>query len=120
MELVYSYTRKQAIEDGVLIDVTDIAKEAGIKFPVAMTDTVWSGYIQPPGPVASYQDCEGRLWDVLNCLRFAASKTSGDTVTFLVAFRMDEQVQKDVMLKAICGPGDTTEPVITLMLPGED
>ena len=120
MELIHSYTRKQAIEDGFLIDVSEIAKEAGIILPVAISNSIWSGFIQPPGAVANYQDCEGRLWDVLNCLRFAASKTSGDTVTFLVAFQMDEQVQKDVMLKASCGPGDNAEPVITLMLPGED
>jgi type I site-specific restriction endonuclease len=28
-EVIYSYTRAQAIEDGVLVDVTDMAKEAG-------------------------------------------------------------------------------------------
>lgn len=27
--IIYSYTRKQALEDGVLIDVTEIAKEVG-------------------------------------------------------------------------------------------
>lgn len=120
MELVYSYTRKQAIEDGVLVDVSQMAREAGIKFPVAMTGTVWGGYIEPPESVKNFQDIEGRLWDVLNCLKFAASKTCGDTVSFLVSFQMDEQVKEDVMFKAICGPGDNTEPVITLMLPGED
>lgn len=36
-EPIYIYTRKQAIEDGVLIDVTETAKEAGFKVPVAVT-----------------------------------------------------------------------------------
>jgi len=35
--VVSIYTRKQAISDGVLVDVTDMAKEAGIKYPVALT-----------------------------------------------------------------------------------
>jgi type I site-specific restriction endonuclease len=35
-EIIYSYTRKQAIADGVLIDVTELAKEAGFKCPVAL------------------------------------------------------------------------------------
>ena len=46
-ELIYSYSRKQAIEDGVLVDVSEMAKEAGFKFPVAMTNTVWTELIVP-------------------------------------------------------------------------
>src|SRR4051812_27741843 len=36
-EVIFAYTRKQAIEDGVLVDVTETAKEAGFKIPVALT-----------------------------------------------------------------------------------
>ena len=39
-EVISSYSRAQAIEDGVLVDVSTVAKEAGIKFPVAMTAAV--------------------------------------------------------------------------------
>ena len=46
-ELIYSYTRKQAIEDGVLVDVSSTAQEAGINFPVALTSTVWEIYVVP-------------------------------------------------------------------------
>ncbi len=35
--MVYSYTRKQAIEDGNLIDVTEQAKQTGFKVPVAVS-----------------------------------------------------------------------------------
>jgi hypothetical protein len=45
-EVIYAYTRAQAIEDGVLIDVSSVASEAGIKFPVAMTRTVWGKYVE--------------------------------------------------------------------------
>jgi hypothetical protein len=41
-EIIYSYTRKQAIADGVLIDVTELAKEAGFKCPVAFTSSALS------------------------------------------------------------------------------
>ncbi len=58
--VVYSYTRAQAIEDGVLVDISELAKEAGFKFPVAVTcrvfellnDTYQAG-----------QSFEGRAWD---------------------------------------------------------
>ena len=43
---ISTYTRAMAIEDGVLIDITDIAKTAGLKFPVAVTHTVWNLYIE--------------------------------------------------------------------------
>ena len=36
-EVIYSYTRKQAIEDGVLVDITEMAKEAGIKLSLLTT-----------------------------------------------------------------------------------
>jgi hypothetical protein len=34
--------------------------------------------------------------------------------------RINRTKQETVTLKAICGPGDTAEPVITIMLPEED
>jgi type I site-specific restriction endonuclease len=36
-EVIFSYTRAQAIADRVLIDVTPTALEAGFRFPVATT-----------------------------------------------------------------------------------
>ena len=36
------YTRAQAIEDGILVDVSDTAREAGFNIPVAVTRTVWT------------------------------------------------------------------------------
>ena len=48
METVISqYTRAQAIEDGVLIDVSKMAKEAGFTIPVAVTAAVWNEHIVP-------------------------------------------------------------------------
>jgi hypothetical protein len=36
-EVIFSYTRAQAIADRVLIDVTPTALKAGFRFPVAVT-----------------------------------------------------------------------------------
>ena len=41
MELIYAYTRKQAIADGVLVDVTETAKEVG--YPVILKATAGGG-----------------------------------------------------------------------------
>jgi len=46
-EVIYAYTRAQALEDGVLVDVSEIAKQSGIKFRVALTSTVWGSMRSP-------------------------------------------------------------------------
>jgi hypothetical protein len=122
-EVISSYSRAQAIEDGVLVDVSSVAREAGIKFPVAMTRTVWGKYVEVPEGV-SCQDETGRLWDILWMFRCAAAKFNSDTLLFKLYVRNHNRERLDsrdlVTLKAICGPGDTPEPVITIMLPDED
>ena len=41
-DLIHQYTRADAIRDGALIDVSATAREAGFKFPVALTAAVWT------------------------------------------------------------------------------
>jgi len=120
-DLIYSYTRAQAIADGVLIDVTETAKEAGILFPVAVTAGLYHQYIVPD--VASELHCqstEGRLWDTLWLFRYAAAGFSGDLLYYEVLYVMEGRKMNKVKLKALCGPADNGEPVITIMLPEED
>lgn len=117
--VIFSYTRAEAIADGVLIDVSEMAREAGIRLPTAVTSTVWADYVQVPEGVTC-QDEKGRLWDILNMLRYAAKEYEGDELLFAVLVKNDNQGPKLVSLKAIIGPGDTWDPVITIMLPHED
>jgi len=122
-EVISSYSRAQAIEDGVLVDVSATAKEAGIKFPVALTSTVWGQYVEVPEGV-SCQDETGRLWDILWMFRCAAAKFDGSTLLFKLYVRNHNRERLNsrdlVTLKAVCGPGDDGEPVVTIMLPDED
>ena len=120
--VIYAYTRAQAIADGVLIDVSKLAREAGFKLPVAVTCGVWAECVAVPRGVTC-QDETGRLWDVLMMLRHAIAKSSdGDRVDFAVHVRNDneERTPPLVSLYALCGPGDEAEPVVTVMLPHED
>ena len=120
--LIFAYTRKQAIEDGVLVDVTETAREAGFVIPVAVTCGVWAECVRVPDGVTG-QDEAGRLWDVLMMLRFAVRKASeGNRVDFAVHVRSDDNggTPPLVSLYAVCGPGDESEPVVTVMLPHED
>lgn len=45
MSLIYSYPRADAIRDSFLAEVSEMAKEAGFKLPVAVTRAVWDQYV---------------------------------------------------------------------------
>ena len=122
-DVIYSYSRRQAIADGVLIDLTEWAKETGFKIPVACTCTVWNEWITPPEGTEAFGHSErGRAHDVLWMCYVAikSAKSGGDQLQFDVLFLDREQKQQTVTLKALCGPGDEGEPVLTIMLPHED
>jgi len=121
-DLIHRYTRQQAIADGVLTDVSETAREAGFKYPVALTAAVWAKCVTiPPGVLG--QDEAGRLWDVLWMLRCAIRiSADGPEVQFVLHVRNSNRdcLPPLVSLKALCGPGDQGEPVLTVMLPDED
>ena len=120
------YTRTQALADGVLVDVTDTAREAGFVFPVALTHAVWEDCVgwsaedtkRKGGP----QDEMGRLWDVLWMAKLAARK-GGERILFQL-YRVPREGRgvraKLVTLAAHCGQGDDGEPVVTIMMSAED
>jgi len=77
-DVIHTYTREQAIEDGQLIDVSDTheAREAGYKVPVCLTVGVHA-LVQVPASLGGEQDYSGRLWDTL-FLAAAAFKQAED------------------------------------------
>ena len=121
--VIYAYTRKQVIADGVQVDVSSTAKEAGIRFPVFITRTAFDAYVTVP-PNASGQDEAGRLWDVVWMLRFAIRKAAQgqDRLPFALYVRNDNRAARLVKLIATCGALDIDDPqpAITLMMPDED
>jgi hypothetical protein len=122
-EVIYAYTRAQALEDGILVDATALAKEAGFKWPVAVTTRLWHGYIVPALELASDgQSANGRLWDLLTVLHYTILNSKDDTfLRFSVLFLMSPGSSPiPVELISVAGPGDDGEPVITVMLPDED
>ena len=75
-EIIYAYTRKQAIADGVQVDISTTAQEAGIRFPVFITRTAFDAYVTVP-PDVTGQDEAGRLWDNYRLFKKAKSLSSG-------------------------------------------
>jgi len=120
--LIYAYTRSQAIEDGVLVDVTEQAKAIGFRLHTVVTDHLFHGYVEPPaGLEGEGQSVTGRLHDLMVLALFAARKAvNTDRVTFKVDFLMAPGRKETVEVIAHIGPGDNGEPVLTIMLPEDD
>ena len=123
-DVIFSYSRADAINDGVLVDFTKeplltLCRQAGFRLPIAMTATAWAACIGSE-PLPQGQSVTGRTWDVLNVLRTAIrGNRDSDRVNFKV--RVWNGVRfENVALWCQCGPGDTPEPVLTIMLEGED
>ena len=121
--VIYSYTRAQAILDGVQVEVTSTAREAGLSFPVFLTRGVFDSFVTVP-PGVNGQDEAGRLWDIVWMLRFAIlrSRPGADRIPVALYVRNDNRRATLIKLIATCGPLDIDDPqpAITVMLPDED
>lgn len=120
-ELISSYSRAQALEDGSLVDVTEVAKKLGFKVPVAVTQAVWVDCCEwsESDERGLGQTTEGRLHDVLMMALRAALAAQGETDR--VRFKMlrvprdaGATTAKGVELVATIGPGDDPSPVVTI------
>jgi len=123
-DVVYTYTRSQAVADGFQIEVTKTAAEAGIRFPVFITRGVYEQCVAVP-PGVTGQDESGRLWDLVWMLRFAIIRSRPGTSRLTVALYVrnsDTHPSRLVKLIATAGAVDVDDPApaITMMLPDED
>jgi hypothetical protein len=75
-------------------------------------------------PDVTGQDEAGRLWDIVNLLKFAIRKAhTGQTrLPFALYVRNDNRRPRLVKVVAMCGPLDLDDPqpAITILLPDED
>lgn len=126
-EPIYTYTRAQAIADGVLVDVSVVAQGFGFRIPVAVTAGVWADCVfwtPHDSAVQTHQDEVARLRDVLWMAYHAAKAGPQAQVVPFQVLRVprDGMGKKPFLtrLKMCVGPGDVGEPVITILLPNED
>jgi hypothetical protein len=130
---ISTYTRAQAIADGVLVDVSELRQPNPFKYPVAMTQAAFAATVEAGGTweangegqtlkLPNGQDVPGRLHDVFWMLQSHLDRNGpGERVDFSVLVDVHGIGRHTkVDLYAVCGPGDDGEPVITIMLPGED
>jgi len=127
-EVISTYSRAQSLEVGVLIDAGPMAREADLRWPVALTAAAWEDCVawskidsdrQVP------QDEAGRIWDVLYMGAYAVRTPKGggswlDYALYRVPRDGHSKRARLTRLRLVVGPGDDGEPVITILLRNED
>lgn len=127
-DIISSYTRASALEDGQLIDVSEVAREAGFSLPVAVTRAVWADCVAwgeaEKARKGTLQDEDGRLWDVVFMAFLAAAGNRSASRIEYEVYRVPREgkavMPRTVRLVLAIGPGDDGQPVITIMQLGED
>jgi len=113
-EVIDTYTRAQAIEDGVLVDLAQYELvRLTSKHPVACTGTLWHT-IEEEG-----REDDLRIAGIVHDIFWMAQlkyRSPGPNVR-LFEVMIGRHLYK---LKIHVGPGDFGEPVITLMFENED
>ena len=94
-EVISVYTKAQALDDGILVDISDTteAKEAGFKAPVVVTRHLWNTI--EAGLTTVGQDLKGRLWDLcfMAATAFRNYRKDKHLVPFEVLMRDGENKQ---------------------------
>lgn len=119
-------TRAQAVEDGMLMDVTAAAQDTGLRVPVGMSAAAYNNTV-----TWTDQDCkrqvfqqqEERLLEVIEMAAIRAQEQPNrDRILFNVRLvpRDGHTVRpKPILLKLVAGRGDHGEPVVTILMPDE-
>lgn len=88
--LIHSYSRAEAIKDGVLIDVEEpfpgIVKSTGFNYPIALTATAFNRYVELNSNSSTLESERGRLLDVLSMLSLKIRLTKKAPPTSILHF----------------------------------
>ena len=113
--------REQAIQAGILIDVTEDAKKLGLTFPITITKPLWEIGIAPIAELSEQEKAE-RLRDVLMAfrLRLAGQTTLSPLIDFPAMLALPPGgVPQPVPLFALIQPDEQNRATATLLLPNE-
>jgi len=124
---IHVVTRQQLIDDGHLIDVSSVGREAGIRVNVAVTREVWADCVEWNAEDSlrqTHQDQDGRLWDVLWMAKDCAVRNARSQSAIFIVFRVPrggagyKPVAKE--LKLVLSQDDEGKPCFTILEPDQD
>lgn len=126
-EVISTYTREQALDDGTLVDAmvgdfADVSRQH-YKWPIAMTSSVFV-LMENTIRDCPWQDYAGIWHDILWMSKMSPDRKQWDrgcifTVLIGDVGKRGERKCTET-LKIVSGPGDHGEPVLTVMLEHED
>jgi len=111
-DIISSYTAQDAENDGVLVNVTDFAKEVGFKWTVRISNGVHN--LCTPPKSNKIQSYKGRLWDVLSLAFFAIKRSSDEG---LIAYNV--KIGRKLEKLWITIDGTMGEPALHIITPSE-
>lgn len=130
VEIIYRYTRRQALLDGVLVALPR-AFLVGFKVPVAITAAAYAVCVDWEVADPTCADTYAlREMAVLEAAMKGAraqiererNGEGGDRIDFSVSVAVDDGSGRmiEIALQMLIGPGDDARPVGTILLLGED
>jgi len=102
-DIIYSYTRANALADGVLVDCTEAARKVGFSVPLAISEAAYLT-LDPEG-----EEFAANLALLVSTARNELPRHE-NTPRF--RFQIPSLSKKEFILDI--GPGDSGEPVLTL------
>jgi hypothetical protein len=122
MDLIHTYTRKQAIEDGFQHRLDDtLTLEAGFNWPIFITSTIHDIITRAAANEHYLNDITGITWDILTVLKYTIGHSKDNsTIRFTVKI-LGAGHRQNFNFIAQVGPVDidNPDPAITIMLPEE-
>lgn len=118
-------TRKQALDEGKLRDVSDVAKEAGLLVPVYVTSAVWDSWITPDDEgMKNGENEKTRLINMMDKLLYyirVHRQTNRSNLIYFPVPLTKKGKTENVQLLSQLGPLEKTDhrPCITIMTPEE-
>jgi len=112
-DIISTYTAQEAEDDGILVNVTEMAKEAGFKWTTRISRTVHE--LCTPPKSNKIQSYKGRLWDVL-FLAFIAIKRSKQNDGIV---KYNVKIGRKIETLWITIDGTMGEPAIHIITPSD-
>ena len=121
----YTGSRAEAIAEGTIIDVSDLGRQVGFKWPVAMTKAVWEDSVSWSDEDSEQQvpqNQKSRLFSVVGaCADYVRTRgPQADRMRFRINRIPRDGVSRGAqqrLLQVVAHPGDDGEPVLTIRIP---
>ena len=115
MKFESALSRRDAIGEARLIDVTEVAGEFGFCWPFALTRAVYDRYVKRSMP-APTEEMKRRLWQLLKELREGVPMGFNEPEIPVAVTSPEGHTDH---LRVVSRPSDETRHLITLMFPRE-